>query len=217
MQTKKRIKSNLGDVTQNSIKKEMANIGQIWPDVIMPFVNDYNVKLTASETSRKTKIPRRTASRILDKLVKLNLIRYVIEGKNKKYYLDLKDQRIKLLIGFIENYKSLKFSLDERRIFLMLEDIIKLRDIVLFGSYAKGNTTIESDIDVLVVGSESKKIREIARKQIKQVNLHFSTLKEFEKILKKKNTLAIEIIKNHIIFGNSQFIELCWRFYRNEL
>ncbi|MEA3379010.1 MAG: nucleotidyltransferase domain-containing protein [Nanoarchaeota archaeon] len=206
-------KKRKSDIT----KKEMANIGQIWPDVIITFVNDYNMKLTASDVSRKTKIPRRTVSRILGKLVKLNLIRYVIEGKNKKYYLDLKDQKIKLLAGFIENYKSLKFSLEEKKIFLMLEHIIKLREIVLFGSYAKGNATAESDIDILVIGNESKKIREIARKQLKQINLHFSTLKEFEKLLKKRNTLAIEIMKNHVIFGNQQFSELCWRFYRNEL
>ena len=210
--SKKKIESNLRDIT----KKEMTNISQIWPDILIPFVNDYNVKLTASDASRKTNIPRRTASRILSKLVKLNLIRYVIEGKNKKYYLDLKDQRIKLLINFIENYKSLKFSLKEKKIFLILEEIVKLKNLVLFGSYAKGNATTESDVDVLIVGNENKKIREIARKQVKQVNLHFSTLKEFENLLKKKNILAVEIMKNHIIFGDSQFTELCWMFYRNE-
>ena len=210
--SKKKIESNLRDIT----KKEMTNISQIWPDILIPFVNDYNVKLTASDASRKTNIPRRTASRILSKLVKLNLIRYVIEGKNKKYYLDLKDQRIKLLINFIENYKSLKFSLKEKKIFLILEEIVKLKSLVLFGSYAKGNATTESDVDVLIVGNENKKIREIARKQVKQVNLHFSTLKEFENLLKKKNILAVEIMKNHIIFGDSQFTELCWMFYRNE-
>lgn len=212
----KKIKPNLSNITQKTKKEKMANIGQIWPDTLIPFVNGYSIKLTASDVSRKTKIPRRTVSRILGKLVKLNLIRYVTEGKNKKYYLDLKDQRIKLLIEFVENYKSLKFSLEKKKTFLILEEIMKLRDVVLFGSYVKGNATTESDVDVLVIGNKSEKIREIARRQIKQVNLHFSTLKEFEKLLKKKNTLAIEIMKNHIIFGNS-FAELCWRFYRDEL
>ena len=195
----------------------MANIGQICPDSLIPFVNEYNIKLTASEISRKTKIPRRSISRILSKSVKINLIRYTIEGKNKKYYLDLNDQRIKLLIEFIEYYKSLKFSLEKKRIFLMFEDIIKLRDIVLFGSYAKGNPTKESDIDILIIGNKSKKIKEIARRQLKQISLHFSTIKELEKLLKTRNVLGKEIIKNHINFGSSQFIELCWRFYRNEL
>ena len=217
MKNKKTIKSERSNFTQKLNEPKMANIGQIWPEVLIPFANDYNVRLTASDISRKIKIPRRSISRILDKLVKVNLIRYVIEGKNKKYNIDLKDQRIKLLIRFVEDYKALKFSLEEKKIFLMLDEIIKLRDIVLFGSYSKGNATSKSDVDVLVVGRESKKVREIARKQIKQVNLHFSTLKEFENSLKKKNTLAIEIMKNHIIFGNSLFIETCWRFYRNEL
>ncbi len=213
---KRKIKPNLGNIVQELNKQKMTNIGQIWLDVIVPFVNDYNVRLTASDVSRKTNIPRRTVSRSLSKLVKENLIRYVVEGKNKKYYLDMKDERIKLLINFVENYKSLKFSLEQKKIFFMFEDIIMLRGIVLFGSYSKGNASFESDIDILIIGNESKKIREIARKQIKQVNIHFSTLNEFEKLLKKKNTLAIEIIKNHTIFNDSEFVDLCWRFYRNE-
>jgi DNA-binding transcriptional ArsR family regulator len=65
------------------------------------------VKLTASDVSRKIKIPRRSVSRILDKLVKANLVRYIIEGKNKKYYPDLKDEKTKLVINFIEDYKAL--------------------------------------------------------------------------------------------------------------
>ncbi len=209
-------KSGLSNITQRLDKKKMANIGQIWPDVLLPFVNDYNIKLTASDVSRKIKIPRRTTSRVFNKLIKANLIRYVTEGKNKKYYLDLEDQRVKSLIGFLEYYKALKFSLEEKKIFLILEEIMKLRDIVLFGSYAKGIATLESDADILVIGNKSEKLKELARRQVKQINLHFSTLKEFENLLKKKNTLAIEIIKNHIIFGNPAFIELCWRFYRNE-
>ncbi len=198
-------------------KQKMANIGQKWPEVLVPFVNDYTIRLTASEIAKKTKIPRRTISRILGRLVKSNLIRYIIEGKNKKYYLELKDQKTKLLLGFVEYYKALKFSSEKKKIFIVLEELMKLRGVVLFGSYAKGTAAEESDIDILVIGNKSENIREIARRQTKQVNLHFSTLREFEKLLKKKNVLALEIMKNHITFGNSQFIELCWRFYRNEL
>jgi len=195
----------------------MTNIGQNWPEVLLPFVNDYTIKLTASEISRKTKISRRTVSRILNELVKLNLVRYMIEGKNKKYYLDLDDQRVKLLINFVENYKSLKFSIEEKKAYLILEEMMKIKPLVLFGSYAKGNATTNSDVDILVVGKESKKIRNIARKQNKQVNLHFSTLKEFKRLLKEKNTLAKEIIKNHVIFESPPFRELCWNYYKNEI
>lgn len=199
------------------IVQKMTDIGQIRLDILIPFANEYDIKLTASDISKKTKIPRRTISRTLSKLVKLNLIRYSIEGKNKKFYFDLKDQRIKFFINFIENYKALKFSLEQKNIYFILEDIIKARDIVLFGSYAKGQANKESDVDVLIIGNQSERIRKIARKQIKKISIQFSTLNDFEKLLKKKNTLAIEIMKNHIIFGSSQFFELCWRFYKNEL
>ena len=197
-------------------KAELTNIGHEWPDILAPFVSEYNLKLTASEIYKKTGIPRRTIARVLSKLVNINLTRYVIEGKNKKFYLDLNDQRIRLLIGLIENYKALKFSIECKKEFIAIEEIIKLKNVVLFGSYAKRTATPESDIDLLVISNDSEKIREIARKQIKKVNMHFSTIEEFEKLLKKKNTLATEIVKNHIIFGDL-FIEVCWRFYKNEL
>jgi predicted nucleotidyltransferase len=199
------------------IAQRMTDVGQICPDILIPFANDYTIKLTASDISKKTKIPRRTVSRKLAKLVKLNLARYSIEGKNKKFYLDLKDQKVKVLINFIENYKALKFINEQKEIYIILEEIIKLRDVVLFGSYAKGQANNESDVDILIIGNQSEKIREIARTQIKKIGIQFSTLVDFEKLLKKKNTLAIEIIKNHIIFGSSQFFNLCWRFYNNEL
>ena len=202
---------------QKVYKSKMANVGQMWLDILIPFANNYSVKLTAKSISDKTKIPRRTVSRILNSLVIKNILRYIIEGKNKKYYLDLKNLRTLLLLSFIENYKSFKFSLDFLDIFVMLEEIIKFGGLVLFGSYVKGNYTKESDVDILIIGKPSDKIKKIARNFNKKINLHFSSLKDFEKLLKNKNTLALEIIENHIVFNCPGFIDMCWRFYKHDL
>ena len=61
----------------------MSDIGQLYPDVLMPYLKDYSLKLSASEIAKKIKIERRTVSRILNKLSKLNLMNYTISGKNK--------------------------------------------------------------------------------------------------------------------------------------
>jgi len=202
---------------QKTYKPEMANMSQMWLDIIIPFVNDYNVKLNSRVISDRTNIPRRTVSRILNNLASKNIIRYKIEGKNKKYSLDLKDLRTRLLINFVENYKSFKFSLDFLDLFVVLEEIIKLNGLVLFGSYVRGDYTKESDVDILIIGKDSKKIRDLIRNFNKKINIHFSSLEDFSKLLKNKNTLALEIVENHIIFNCHGFIDLCWGFYNNEL
>jgi len=202
---------------QKAYKPEVANISQMWLDILILFANNYTIKLTAKTISDKTRIPRRTVSRALNNLADKNILRYITEGKNKRYYLDLENLRTKLLISFIENYKSFKFSTDFLDLFVVLEEIIKLRGLILFGSYVKGNYIKDSDIDILVISKPSDSIKKITRKFDKKINLHFSTLKDFEKLLKTKNHLALEIIQNHIAFNCPDFIDLCWRFYNNEL
>ena len=111
----------------------MANIGQKWLEILIPFSYDYNVRLTASEISRKIKIPLRTVSRTLNNLVEINLLKYEVEGKNKKYYFNLDDPKACSLMTGVESIKSLKFSFDD--FFINLRDVVKLREVVLFGSY----------------------------------------------------------------------------------
>ncbi len=187
----------------------MANIGQKWLEILIPFSYDYNVRLTASEISRKIKIPLRTVSRTLNNLVEINLLKYEVEGKNKKYYFNLDDPKACSLMTGVESIKSLKFSFDD--FFINLRDVVKLREVVLFGSYVKGYATEESDIDVLVLGKRSKKIERFAKKD--ELNIHFSTIKKFENLLKERNPLALEIIENHVVFGGLEFLGLCWRYY----
>lgn len=199
-----------------TIRPNMAVKSQIWPDIVVPFANNYSVALMATDVARRTGIPRRTVTRMLAALSTTRLIRYRIEGKNKRYYLDLRDYRTKLLVYFIEHYKAVQFSLKHPSMLAMLEDIGKLRDFVVFGSYAKGTAAAGSDLDVFVIGRSSDKILDIVRRQVMDIHVQFSTLSEFERLTKKKNTLALEIMHNHIVFGSSQFVEMCWRYYHHE-
>ena len=57
-------------------KSNLSNITQIWVRILMPFSNNYSVKISASELARLSKVPQQSASRHLNNLVKLNLIDY---------------------------------------------------------------------------------------------------------------------------------------------
>ncbi len=199
---KKRIKSNLSNITQK------------WVDLLIPFSGSYSAKLSASELARESKIPQQTSSRLLNKLVRLNLINYEKIGKNKLFYFDLEKQTTKIILNFIENQKALQFHLKIREISVVMNEILKYcESLIIFGSYASGNFSKESDLDIVILGKYNKEeIKKIKQKQIIQINEHYASYNEFAKILKSKNPLSIEIMKNHVLSGDvSKIVDIFWR------
>jgi predicted nucleotidyltransferase len=139
--------------------------------------------------------------RILNRLQKDNAVDFKKEGKNNKYFLkDSLEARSYLLIA--EEYKLMK-SAQIPALRSIIRKIIEETDnemVILFGSYAKGNYTEESDID-LYIETDSKKLRE---------KLQYISEKLSIKIGKfdLESSLAKEIIKNHVLIKNKE------RFYR---
>jgi len=191
-----------------------SNITQKWVDLLMPFSDDYFSKQSASQLARKTKIPQQTASRILNKLAKANLINFVKEGKNKLFYFDFKNQNSKIMLNLIENQKTLKFQLKIKEISAIINELLKhCESIIVFGSYASGKFNKDSDLDIVILGKyDREEIRKIKQKQIIEINEHYVSYREFFKILKSRNPLSLEIMKNHVLFGDvSKIIDIFWR------
>jgi len=65
--------------------------------------------------------------------------------------LDLENPKTRIILEFIESYKSLNFSVIEKKAYFQICDLIKENNIILFGSYSKGCATKESDIDLLII------------------------------------------------------------------
>ena len=84
-------------------KPDSSNITQKWVEVLAPFSGDYSAKLSASEVSRRCRMPQQTVSRVLNSLSSLNIISYTKNGKNKLFYLDLEQQKSKIVLNLIEN------------------------------------------------------------------------------------------------------------------
>lgn len=195
-------------------KINLSNITQKWVDLMLPFAEDYSNRMTESELARKSKVPQQSASRYLSKLVALNLINYEKQGRNKLFYLDLKNQSARIMLNIIESYKSLQFCIKNREMAIIISEILKYcESLIIFGSYASGNFTNESDSDIVVLGKHYKEqIKKIKQKQIIEINEHYSEYNKFKKILASKNPLAIEIMKNHLLFGDiSKIIDIFLR------
>ncbi|MCX6742344.1 MAG: nucleotidyltransferase domain-containing protein [Candidatus Pacearchaeota archaeon] len=192
------------------IKPKMSNITQKGVNLggrlgmLMPFTSDYSVKLSASEIARRTKIPQQSTSRYLNKFVNDSLLEYKKEGRNKLFYLDLKKETSRIMLNLIETEKALGFQMINKEVSVIINDLLKYCEgIIIFGSYASGNFNEDSDLDIVIFEDTSKgKIKKIKRKSGLDIVEHYVSYKEFEEILLSNNPLAIEILNNHVLFGN---------------
>ena len=186
------------------VNSKMSNITQIQVNTLAPFTLDYSSRLSASEIARRTKIPQQTASRYLNKLVKDNLLEYKREGRNKLFSLDLKKETSRIILNSIENEKSLQFLLKNKGLHVIIEEILGYCDsLIVFGSYASGTFNEDSDLDLVIFGKADKEeIKKVKRKSGLEIVEHYVSHKEFEKILLSNNPLSLEILNNHIIFGD---------------
>jgi len=180
----------------------MSNITQKWLELLFVYSTDYSAKFSVSELARKSDIPQQTASRYLDKLSRMNLINYVFEGKNKLFYFELTKPTTRIIFNLVEGCKALEFQTKEK-ITGVINDILKhCESLIVFGSYASKKYNKESDLDIVIFGKKDNQIKKIKQSQIIEINEHYINYDEFLGLLNEKNPLAIEILKNHIIFGD---------------
>lgn len=105
----------------------------------------------------------------------------------------------------------------ERKEFLHKQPVIKkiageldTKDIVLlFGSYAKGKETEESDIDLLVINKDGKKSLSFSKYEVlfkKKINPLFVTVKEFKTMLQdREENVGKQALYDHIILNNPEW------------
>jgi predicted nucleotidyltransferase len=180
----------------------------------VPFSSDYSARFTASELSRRLRLPQQTVSRQLNRLAKANLVGFVREGKNKLFYLDGSRAATMTLLGLMEATKCLQFQLAHLPAVVVVNELLRhCESIIVFGSYAAGNFDEESDLDIVILGGCNKgAIKKVKHASPVEVNEHYAEYGEFERILRSGNPLAIEIMKNHVIFGDiSKVVRIFWR------
>lgn len=153
------------------------------------------------KVAKDLKTNHMTIKRILDKMVKENILDVKLEGRNKVFFIK------KTLEAFNEVIMAEAYMQNVlvNRHPELKQDIGRLKKmkanlIIIFGSYAGGNETKESDIDIYIK-TKDRKIKE----EVEKMNSKFAV-----KIGKydKKSLLVKEIEKNHIIIkGIEEFYE----------
>jgi len=145
-------------------------------DVLLIYTKGYDQHLYASEIARKLKIPQKTVARKLENIQKKYLLSYERVGKNKHYFLNLDRESSFVLLQILENYKELLFLMKNSKLSLFINEICSENSIILFGSYAKGLEKKDSDVDMVIIGKENKKIKSIMQMYPFEFHSYFFTL-----------------------------------------
>lgn len=172
-------------------------------DTTAIYLRDYSLSLSGREIARRINVNHQTALTVLNELVKEKILHYKVEGRNKKYHFNKKDLRAKLFLQMAETYKAELF-LHNTELRIIISHLLPLAEtIIVFGSFAKGTEKESSDLDLIVIGAVNKESVKKAKSTFpREINIEFRTWKEFADALSKKMPLALEIQKDHLVYGN---------------
>src|SRR3990167_8075258 len=185
------------------------NITENGLQIISLFTNGFDREYYIREVEKLLKISPRTAQLILEDLENKGIIESKVKGKIKSYKLKINELSNRYLT-FVELYKSIAFM--EKNL-LVKEVIEKISPFIngigiIFGSYAKGTSNKESDLDIFVAGNyEKEEIKRVSINLGIEISVKCYPLDIFEKNI-SRDILLKEILKNHIVFINiEQFIQ----------
>ncbi|MFH1369785.1 MAG: nucleotidyltransferase domain-containing protein [Planctomycetota bacterium] len=182
---------------------------------------DLEKKFTINEIAKNLGEFYSFVHRTVNKLTKDGVLIKNKVGKSHLCSLNLKNEKTLALIQLSEIEKRDEFYNANKELKLILEDFVKsaesqlnISTIVLFGSYAKGVATKESDIDVLLISKGKAEIEKITKEIYAKYGKEIAPIIMAQNDFKKQRDKAVikEIASNHcILWGVENFVNLVFR------
>jgi len=198
---------------------EEYNINQTTLKILGLYLDDYKKSLHLREISREAQIDVKAIQLQLQKLEKINVLSSIIRGRNKDYSLNLNNVTTKYYLIMAEIFASIIHLKKNFMIKKIVEEIEnKIHDpLILFGSFAKGTYTKESDVDIFMIGD--KKINtgliiEATSMVGRKISVKSTSREQFLEGLRNNDPLIKEIVSNHIVLkGADQFSDIMWCYH----
>lgn len=171
-------------------------------EIIGLFTKDTNALYYGRDLARKLKSNQRTVQLTLNALEQEKILQSKTKGKLKEFSLNKANMLTKSILIAAEIYKFNKLTSSSFEVYQIVTDIMKMTDapLLIFGSFAKGYATKESDLDILIIGKVPKrKTLELQEKYSREIHIMELSEMQFLKGLKNKERFILEIIENHII------------------
>lgn len=172
------------------------------------------------EIARKTNLGIPAVKNHLDKLLAERVVNKKMEGRNVKFFVNFKNRRV---IPYLSEAEMARIGKLPGFISSAIADFLLLLEkkpvlTIIFGSYAKGNYTKESDLDVLFVFNEIEreieaKTRLISSRYSIKIRPVYLTWKEFRaRFFDAKDVFMREVKERSIIFNGMEY----WVMLENE-
>jgi len=171
-------------------------------EIMAFFTRDINASCYGRDLARKLKSNQRTVQLALNVLEKEKILVSKVKGKLKEFSLNKTDILTKNVLIAAEIYKFYKIVSLNFEIYQIVSDIMKMTTgpFLIFGSFAKGYATKESDLDVLIIGKTSNaKNLKLGEKYSRRVQILNLSEKQFLNGLKNREKFILEVIESHII------------------
>lgn len=170
--------------------------------------------ITLKELLVRTKLSYEPVYRNLKEFVKKGIIFKKKFGRTLVYSLNLEAEESKLSFFFYAKNRLKQFSEKHWVIFNALSKVNqeKMDFLAIFGSYAKGNYSKDSDIDVLCISSKKNESEQELNALKSKTNMDFSPVvlskKEFKKIKIENLPFWNDLVKFGVIFKGYELFYL---------
>ncbi len=156
---------------------------------LKPFFEDNYRRIHVREYAKITKISPPTSSKFLEELHKENLLKKEVDKQYYCYYANKSSEIFKDL-------QRIYWKIKLKKIIIQIQEETINPVIVLFGSLAKVEAKLDSDIDIAIFSSSKKELnlKELEQRTIQTFN--FQSLSQVPKELKNN-------ILNGYILGGS--------------
>jgi predicted nucleotidyltransferase len=189
--------------------------------ILSLYRTNYATTLHARAMAKKLSVSHVTLLPHLRQLEKAKIILFRKVGKNKEYLLNPNNSLTKHYLEIAEELVTINYLVKNFQIKKISDQMSSLDltgSLLLFGSYTKGYSTEESDIDLFYLGrleqDQQSEIKKRGKIYGKEINIKNSSIENFLNGLRTGDTLIREIVENHVILQNPDpFVNLLWRHY----
>jgi predicted nucleotidyltransferase len=195
------------------------NINQTTLKMLGLYRSNYDASFHVRAVARETNIDVKAIQLQLKMLEKINVVSSTQKGRNKEYSLNLDNYLTKYYMILAETFASITYlskNFEIKKLFSEIGD--KIGDsVMLFGSFAKGEMTPKSDIDLLVIGDKKSNldaVRETGRLIGREIGVKSTTEEKFLEGLMNGDPLIREVVASHVILkGIDTICNVMWRYY----
>jgi predicted nucleotidyltransferase len=171
-------------------------------------------EFSITELARDTRLDKSLVSKAIAKLEEENVVKVVTKGKTKLCKLNTENKVVRdiILDLFLKDERMKEFISEKILKSLSPRSFSSIISILLYGSFAKGNFTPRSDVDLMIIVKDDseikkleKKLREISKKFMEEGLILFCDIikiNEFKKLYTQKEPTILDLVKfNSLIYG----------------